>query len=160
MNTNAGLKLLVVVLAVLCAALAVRVFANRPGPGKYQLMINSRAPLSGQPSAATVAQWMVTASYCAMDYTPDATRKPQSVCKNGATARDGRPGSPHIQQVVAFENPADLQKVANALTVPASTSGGGGGPTTPASPPPHIQQTAGLNTPQNDRAVNIALQRR
>jgi hypothetical protein len=163
-----SLRFVALIGVMLCAAIAVRVFAanNQKTSAQFKVTIMPRAQtIFDDPdkfySSLQKTNSLVESSVCLHWY----GQQRKDWCPKHKTEREKSPPvqtmspPPHIQQTVEFTNPAGLKALADALTNsprPAENVVSPG--TSPPPPPPHIQQTAGLDSTPRDKAIADALQ--
>src|SRR5438132_1349124 len=167
MKTKPGLRFIAIIITVLCVAIALRAFGSkkRPDHEQFILTIFPAAPLTDGAKDKAI-KLLEKGKHCHMQYAPDVGSDFEWIC--GGTAKSEQTGdkdkspSPHIQQKVEFASATSLKMLIDALATPAPseppvkpTVPPGTGPI--ESPPPKIQQTAGLETPQTEKAIAAAL---
>lgn len=180
MKTNPGWKFFGLIGLMICAAIAVRAFEPPPPVNEktaYTLKVHNITRIKGLPDKATeaqvVAQLTGATAYNLKLWQTGATT-PISII-NGATAckpdkqMHSRWGPPHVQQTVDFATTTGMQSFVSKLQgerrrAKTSRSEENPSPTatplpSPPAPPPHVQQTAGRQTPEQNKLIADALKR-
>jgi hypothetical protein len=166
MNTNPGLKFITVIAVILCAAIAIRVFAagkHYQQRAPFKLVIEERTEMKRGTSANEARNLLKNGINCDMDFKAPGTETLDPLCGPATTAKRtenlAHASGPHIQQKVEFTRISDLKALVAALATTASTKPppSPAKPETSASPAPHVSQQVESNTPHAAKAIAEAL---
>src|SRR6476620_1007814 len=146
MNTNPGLKFIIIIAVTLCAAIALRVFASgtryREQQGPFQLVIVDRTEMKKGTKKETAQKLVKDGINCDMDFKEQPDSLIDKLCGPATTTKRTEnlthASGPHIQQKVQFTKVSDLKALVAALTTTASAkpSPSPAKPETSASPAP------------------------
>jgi hypothetical protein len=170
MKSNAWLNFIAVILVALCVVIAIRALTrNRHtnSGSQFMLIIKYRARLINNPNLKNAQELVQGSIDCSMDFKPDEKSTPEPVCGDESKAKKspGKPkgsrgGPAHLQQRVEFRDAKSLKKLVNALESPGEAEQPvPSSPENSSSPAPHLQQTAGMETPESEKAIAAALRR-
>lgn len=170
MKLIVSLRFAVLIVAMLCFAVAIRVFAAKKEQSgdtnpQFRLKIFPSARLNADDAAKPddfynkIKSGLDENATCAAYFPDDKKNKPISWCKENQKRFTS--GAPHVQQTFQFTTAAGLKTFTDALAsstptpTPTATPKPGGPPT--GSPAPHVQQTAGVDSGESATAIAAAL---